>query len=221
MRLLRLFIAIASLTCLSLPAAAQDKSWQTVSIPGICTYQVPPTLEIQKGTYKQLSDKFIGKVLEITTSPDTVVAQPKGINSFDQQALKRYCRVMVETDRGRRGEYETIDAPLALSQTELREFDVMLKQQMQQAAALSTSKGMKMTILSWQPAKIVRVNGVDALRITYTRSMNNAPPVLVNMYMIQNNDCTHRITISYRVAERSLWATDLGKVIDTFKFKKR
>ena len=97
----------------------------------------------------------------------------------------------------------------------------MLKQGIQQGAALSTSTGMKMTILSWQPAKIVRINGVDAFRTTYTRSMNDAPPVMVNMYMIQNNDCMHTITISYRVAEKGMWATDLGKVIDTFRFKKR
>jgi len=32
-----------------------------------------------------------------------------------------------------------------------------------------------MTILSWQGVKITRVNGVDALLTTYTRSINDAP----------------------------------------------
>ena len=92
---------------------------------------------------------------------------------------------------------------------------------MEKAAAFLTSKGMKMTVTSWQPAKVVRVNGVDALRTTYTRRMNDAPPVLVNMFMIQNNDRMHRITVSYRVAETEKWARDLDKVADTFKFVKR
>ncbi len=221
MRLTTAAIVILCLACLSQPAVAQGQLWQNVSIPEICSYQIPPTVEIQKGTYKQINEKFLGKMLEIAISPDCVVAQPKGINSFDPQALKRYCRIIVETERGACGEYEALDAPFTVSPAELREVDAMLKQQMKQTAALSTAKGMKMKLLSWQPAKIVNVNGATALRTTYTRSMNDAPPVLVNMYMIQNNDRMHTITISYRVAEKNIWAADLGKVINTFKFKKR
>lgn len=200
---------------------AQDETWETVSIPGICTYQIPPTVELQKGTYKKINDQFRRTILEIDTTPDRVVAQPKGINDFDPVALKRYCRVIVETERGSRGDYAKLDEPMALSAAELKELEKELKNQLQQGAALSTSKGMKMTILSWQGAKISRVNGVDALLTTYTRSMNDAPAALVRMYMIQNNDCLHTITISYREAESALWAEDLGKVIGTFKFKKR
>jgi len=196
-------------------------SWETVSIPGICTYQIPPTVEIQKGTYKRVNDQFRKTVLEIDTTPDRVVAQPKGINDFDPVALKRYCRIIVETKRGSKADYCRLDEPLAVSALELRELDKEFKGQIQQAAALSTSKGMKMTILSWQPTKIVRVNGVDALLTTYTRSMNDAPSALVRMYKIQNNDCLHTITISYREAESDHWAEDFGKVIGTFKFSKR
>lgn len=200
---------------------AQDATWETVSIPGICTYQIPPTVEIQKGTYKRISDQFQKTILEIASSPDRVVAQPKGINDFDPVALKRYCRIIVETERGSSGDFSKLNEPLAVSEAELGKLDKELKNQVQQAATLSTSKGMKMTILSWQTAKIVRVNGVDALMTTHTRSVNDAPPVLVRMYAIQNNDVSHTITISYRESEKALWADDLNKVMDTFKFKKR
>jgi len=200
---------------------AQDATWDTVSIPGICTYQIPPTVEIQKGTYKRFSDQFQKTILEIDISSDRVVAQPKGINDFDPVALKRYCRIIVKTKRGSKGDYSHLDEPLAISAAELGELDKELKNQMHQAAAQSTLKGMKMTILSWQPAKVVRVNGVDALVITYTRSMNDVPSALVRMYMIQNNDAMHEITISYSESEKNLWGEDLNKVIETFKFKKR
>jgi hypothetical protein len=202
-------------------APAQNQTWQTISIPGICTYQIPPSVEIQRGTYKELSDKFLGLVLEIEASPDQVIAQPKGINSFDPQALKRYCRIIVETDHGRRGQYKSLDSPFAVSEQELLELDAILKQQIQQAATMSTAKGMKMVLLSWQPVKIVRVNGIDTLKTTFSRSVNDGPPAVVSMYLVQNNDCMHRITISYRLSEKSLWARDLEKVIDTFSFKKR
>jgi hypothetical protein len=200
---------------------AQDATWETVSVPGICTYQIPPTVEIQQGTYKRFNDQFRKTVLEIETSPDRVVAQPKGINDLDSLALKRYCRIIVETDRGAKGDHVKLDEPLALSTAELTELDKQLEARNRQAAVLSTSKGMKMVVLCWRPAKLVRVNGVDAIMTTYSRSMNDAPPVLVRMYMIQNNDYLHTITISYREEERELWSDDLGKVVHTFKFVKR
>jgi len=124
-------------------ARAQDETWDTVSIPGICTYQIPSTLELQKGTYKKINDQLRKSVLEIETTPDRVVAQPKGINDFDPVALKRYCRVIVETERGSRGEYAKLDEPMALSAAELKELETEIKSQLQQGAALLTSKGIK------------------------------------------------------------------------------
>lgn len=213
---------ILTLVCVSQPAAAQDRSWQTVSIPEICTFQIPPTMEIQKGTYKQRK-QVVADVLEIELPPDGVVALPKGSNAYDPRAPKPCCRILVQTIQGKRGEYETIDTPLAFSQAELREVNAMLKQQLQQETARMVSKEIKikMEILSLPPAKIVRVGGADALRLAYKHSLNGASPVLVNIYSIQNNDRLHKITISYRISEKKMWAADMDKVIDSFKFKKR
>ena len=216
-----LLVTLSALVVGIVVARAQDATWETISIPSICTYQIPPTVEIQNGTYKKFNDQIRKVILEIDTTPDRVVAQPKGINDFDPVALKRYCRIIVETERGSRGDYSKLDEPLAVSASELQELDKELKSQNQQAAALLTSKGTKVTLLSWQPVKIVRVNGVDALLATNTRSVNDAPPALVRMYSIQNGDVMHKITISYRQSEKDIWATDLDKVIGTFKFKKR
>lgn len=206
-----------------LTTQAQETTWETVSIPGLCTFQIPPTVEIQKGTYKRITDQFQKVILEIDESPDRVVVQPKGINDFDPVALKKYCRIIVETRRGTKGDYAKLDEPLSVSEAELKEFDKELRNQTeQQTVSILNAKGVKMTILSWQPAKITRVNGVDALVITYTRSINDAPSVLVQVYMmIQNNDVMHTIAISYRESEKDIWADDLGRVINTFKFNKR
>ena len=204
-----------------LATQAQATKWETVSIPEICTFQIPPTVEIQKGTYKRINDQFKKMVLEISESPDRVIAQPKGINDLDPVALKKYCRIIIETERGTKGDYVKLDEPLLVSEAELKELDKEFKNQLEQLVAIWNAKGVKMTILSWQPFKITRVNGVDALVITYTRSINDAPSVLVQVYTIQNNDVMQKIAISYRESEKDIWADDLGKVINTFKFKKR
>lgn len=205
-----------------LATQAQETTWETVSIPGICTFQIPPTVEVRKGTYKRINDQFKKMVLEIIESPDRVVAQPKGINDLDPVALKKYSQIFVETERGTKGDYAILDEPLLISEAELKELDKELKNLYeQQTIAVTNANGMKMTIFSWQPLKIVRVNGVDALVITYTRGINDAPPVLVQVYSIQNNDVIHSITISYHEFEKDIWADDFRRVINSFKFEKR
>ena len=104
----------------------------------------------------------------------------------------------------------------------MKELNEEFKNQLEQQTAILKAKGIKRTIFSSQPFKITRVNGVDALVHTYTRSINDAPSVLVQVYgMIQNNDVMHTIAISYRESEKDIWANDLGRVINTFKFEKR
>jgi len=204
-----------------LATQAQETTWETVSIPGLCTFQIPPTVEIQKGTYKRITDQFQKMILEIDESPDRVTAQPKGINDFDPVALNKYCRIIVETERGTKGDYVKLDEPLLYSEAELKQLDKEFKNLLEQLVAIWNAKGVKMTVLSLQPFKITRVNGVDALVIRYTRSINDAPSVLMQVYTIQNNDVMQKIAISYRESEKDIWADDLGRVINTFKFKKR
>lgn len=199
---------------------SQNVTWKTVSVPGICTYQIPPSVELQKGTYKKLNDQF-GKMILETDKSSNVTAQPKGINNFDPAALKLYCRIIFDTEKGRQGDYAKLDEPMALSESQLKILDRALREPIEQAVAQYASKGIKFKLLSWQPLTITRVNGVDALLSVYSRSANDAPAVLVYTYRIENNDYLHTITISYRESERALWADDLGKAIETFKFKKR
>lgn len=159
--------------------------------------------------------------MSITVSPDRVVAQPKGINEMDPDALKRYCRVIVETNRDKPGDWEKLGTRIRLSKPDLKMIDDMFKKGVENEAMRVSSRGLKMEILSWNPATVEKINGIDTMKISYTRSTNDGPPVLVNMHSIDNNDFLHRITISYRLSEKELWAEDLMKVLDTFEFVRR
>lgn len=200
----------------------QNETWVTVTMPGLCSYQIPPTLEVQKGLYKLFMDQFKKSALEIDPSVDRVVAQPKGTNDLVPAAMGRYSRIIVETIMGAKGDFSKLDETYsAPSPAELRELDVEFKKEVQLELDLATSRGSKMTMVSWQPVKVVEVNGVVAIQITYTRSINDNTPALVHNYLIQNNDVMHSVIISYRESEKELWAEDLDKVISTFKFEKR
>ena len=197
---------------------SKNTQWQAVSIPNICTYKIPPTLEIQDGNYKRLSKDFREQVLKIKLSPNRVVAQPSGINSMNS-AIKKYCRVIVETELGKTGDYQGLHEPMIASPQELLQIGENLKKELEKS--FSANSIMKMKLLDWEPVSIIKLNGVDALASCYTRSLNGGKPVTVNQYRIMNNDSLHTITLSYRLTEQKLWFDDLQKTLETFVFVKR
>lgn len=179
-------------------------------------------MEIQAGTYKRISDKFQEEILELPVDSTRVLAQQKDLNTYKKKAFKTYARIMVETEYGRKGDYEKITTQLTATKFELRELGGIFRQEMETELKKISAKGkMKMELTSWYPIKLVEINGASMIHVKYIRTVNNGPEALVNMYIVQNYDRMHRITISYRISNSYLYKDDLGKVIYTFRFKKR
>ncbi|NBL00337.1 MAG: hypothetical protein EOM50_20500 [Erysipelotrichia bacterium] len=193
-------------------------NWQTIVIPNICTFEIPNTMEIQAGTYKKISDKLAKEVLEINLNESSVVAQQKGLNEFGKEGFKNYSRIIVETEYGKLGDYEKINTRIVASKKELQVLDVTIKNDFLTEAEKMISKGMNMKLLSWKPVKIETINGISMIKSQYTRTMDDKPEVMVMIFLIQNNDRLHKVTISYRISEEKLWKNDLEKVIYSFKF---
>lgn len=197
---------------------ASANIWQTVSIPMVCTFQIPPSMEIQKGLYKEISNT-INRKMQISFDEDRVIIQQKHLNEHDKKAFQNYARIIVETDYGQAGEYGNIDTRIKASKVELQELDNIFRKEMEKSLfKINSTTAMNMKIISWTPLKIVQINGVSMIKIQYTRSVKGGPEALVNMFVIQNNDRMHRITVSYRLSEANKWKNDLDKVIYTFKF---
>lgn len=199
----------------------QYASWETVSVPGICTFQIPPTMELQAGKYREVMDQFRTHVLQVTDSGSRVVAQQKGLNALDAAARSRYARVIVETHTASKGDFSTLGDPLALSRAEVAEIDGAMKTAVEQEASQSTAAGYRTELQSWGGTRVVRVNGVDCLLTEYSRSVNSAPPASVRLYKFMNNDRMHTVSVSYRTTESDLWAADLEKIVTTFQFTRR
>ena len=195
-------------------------SWQVVSIPNVCTFKIPDTMEVQAGTYKIISDRLQREILELPVDASRVIAQQKNLNSYTKQAFKEenYARIMVETDYEKKGDYENISTRLEATKLELKELSDLYKNEMINAFAKINSKGkIQQKLLVWYPLKIVNINGISMVKVSYKRSVNGRKPVLVNMYIVQNNDRLHRITIAHKINNTD-YEDDLNKVIATFRF---
>jgi len=201
---------------------ASSEAWQTVYMPNICTFKIPNSMEIQSGAYKNFSDKLHKEILELPVDPTRVVVQQKHLNNIEKKAFKSYARIIVETDYGKKGDYEKISSQLTASKFELIELNGIYRQSFENEFRNISAKGnMIMKIVSWFPLELVSINGISMINIKYTRTVNNGPEALVNMYIIHNDDRMHTITISYRMKNMYLYKDDLAKVIDTFHFYRR
>ena len=217
-----LFRYTVSFLILTVSLNASTANWQTVSMPNICTFKIPSSMEIQSGVIKKFSDKLYKEILELPIDPNRVIAQQKHLNKANKKAFKSYARIIVDTEYGRKGDYEKISTQYTASKFELRELNGIFRQEVETEFENINAKGkMIMQLLSWYPTKLVQINGVSMIHIRYSRTVNNGPEVLVNMYIVQNNDRMHRITISYRLQNTKLYKNDLAKVINTFKFNMR
>lgn len=210
---------IISFLVLTVSLNASTANWQTVSMPNICTFKIPSSMEIQSGVIKFFFDKVHKEILELPTDPNRVIAQQKHLNNANKKAFKSYARIIIDTEYGRKGDYEKISTQYTVSTFELRELNGIFRQEVEAEFENINTKGkMIMQLISWYPTKLVQINGVSMIHIRYSRTVNNGPEALVNMYIVQNNDRMHRITISYRLQNTKLYKDDLAKVIDTFKF---
>lgn len=211
----------STLLILSIQLFSSTNMWQMVSMPNVGTFQIPSSMEIQAGTYKEISDNFQRKI-QIPFNEDRVVIQQKRLNEYNKKAFQSYTRILVETDYGQPGEYENITTHIDASPQELQELDSTFRKEVEGSfSTISSTTPMSIKLLSWTPLKIVQINGISMIKLQYTRSINDGQSALVNLFLVQNNDRMHRIAVSYRQSDANLWKNDLDKVIYTFKFNRK
>jgi len=185
-------------------------SWLNISIPGICRFQAPPTMEIQGGDYKKVKEAIM-EVFEISGGADLILQQ-KGLNDLDPKARGQYCRVLVNTTRGGEGEFLPLKEKTPVTKADLKEYDRVIRSGLEQ----------QYTILDWYPTTVEKINGFYAFKTGYRRSLKSAMnPVVVTIYSIHNHRMMHTVTVSYRESETELWKADLDRVINTFEFERQ
>ena len=192
--------------------AALPVGWQRVKIPEVGTIDIPPSMEVQSGPYARLSKAFKKSLLKDSTgsAAGRITIQPKGLNALDSAALNFYVRVMVTTDVGNAGDFESLNSKFEATSDELRDVSTLFRTQAENAF-----KNTK--ILQWDAPSLELVNGMQAIRMGYRRRLRGAPPVRVTAYIFQNYDRMHMLTMSYRESERSKWLSDFPGILRSFR----
>lgn len=193
---------------------AQTSNFENYKLSDLGYISIPNKMEIQSGDYKKISETIqneIGKKFGYEISGNRVVFQQKGLNNLEKNGFISYARVIIETDISNYGNFEKLTTNYTATQSELNELNYELKRQIQQSFY-----GTGLKLISWYGVSITKVNGKTALKISYSRQLNDNPNVIVNVYSFQNNDRIHRLTLSYRKSDESTWKSLFAKILNSF-----
>ncbi len=204
-------------TCL-----AQDSSWTLVSIPDTCSFRIPPSMELQEGAYRIVSDEYHRKYFQANSATTRNVIQQKGLNSNDAPARLRYVRVIIETQTANRGDFPSLGSSLSeWQESDIEDIDSIAKMAFQREMDQATVAGLQPKLKFWNGTRIATLNGVECFVTEYTRALGTSPDVFVQLYRIMNNDKMHSVSVSYRLSEWALWESDLATLLRTLQFVKR
>jgi hypothetical protein len=174
------------------------------------TILIPETMELQSGAYKRLSNQF-SKDAGYDVSGE-VIFQQKGLNQLDGSGRQTYARVMISTEVSEPGTYDKLTGRSSVTASELRQLDSFLKNQMDLEFAKQNQR-----LIRWDGATKAVVNGQNAVKISYVRQLESNPTVYVQMYFFQDAGRMHKLTLSYRLRDESLWKDALETVKNSFK----
>jgi hypothetical protein len=205
-------VNIASSLCCAqtFPLPTLPSGWERIYISNVGSFDLPSTMEIQAGKYKQAMNAYY-KRMEYET-PD-LVAQQKKLNEYNKNAFEKYARVMIQTTIGKAGDYEKLNFNIsAYGLSDITELNSTFKQQIKESFV-----GTGLVLVEWYPLKVEKVNGMSCIHISYTRRLQDNPLVLVHIFYFHNNDRMHTFTLSYRISEADYWKTDYATILKSFR----
>jgi hypothetical protein len=193
-----------------LASSAQTTNWTSVKIEGVGSIGLPSNMEIQGGTYKEAVDhsKEINGI-----SASKVIFQQKNLNNYNDKSFSTYARVFIRVEQANTGDFKKITEPL--TQAEANEVNSTFKNQIESEASRANA-----TILEWHSATVTKLNHQNAIKFGYKRQIGSNKPVLVEIYMLQNNDRLHTITFEYRLDDQN-WATTFSSMKSSLKIIKK
>jgi hypothetical protein len=191
-----------------LPPQSLDKGWVRIKVENLGTIDLPPNMEVQGGSYKEIMDT-IKEINGISASK--VIFQQKNLNSFDKNSFNTYARVFIRSEIGTSGDYKKLKTS-TFSQAELTELNNSYKSEIKLAAASSNAK-----VLEWYQAKQSTINGMTCVTFGYKRQLGSNPPVKVTFYIFHNYDRMHTLTFEYRIADANVWESTFDKILKSYR----
>ena len=211
-------IIISLLFVISLSVFAKNnnqKEWKKVSIPEICSLEVPLSMEIRdKNSIINTIMKDYVESYNLKLSENQVILQPKGFEKMEYFATSLYARILISFERGDYSEIKNMVANITVS--DLKDITELFQGQVKEAMEIGG-----MTLLKISSTSIKNIGNRKALYFEYIRKStdSNKSDVLVHSYRVFDNKYYTEITFSHRIGESEIWKKDFERCKMSFVFQ--
>ena len=198
----------------NISASVNDQEWQTISIPDLFSFQIPPSLksenDISKSTAKFMAD--------LKNENPSLRFHHKTMDSSSTEASKDFYTVSINVRNRNDSERKiSIKDPLPLSQKKLDEIYELIKAEANTIEKAPSPKQRTKLVFLQKPI-ITRINGIDSLYIVQELQRENNPIVKSSKYTFLNYDKEINILINYRSEDSKTYEHEINQFISSFKF---
>lgn len=182
------------------------KDWDTYQVHAAFSIKIPPSMEVKDTNciYTPNMYDYHRKRRRIKSLP--IIFTQKGLAARDTSAFNTYCRIIIDLEQGRKGEFMKADEKEELSIEDIR--------YIQELVNVGDYKLLGKTEVCW-----VRIGYIYALNIEYEREGEENYHTSVNTYLLFNDSQYIIITLSYRREDECLWEKEMEAVISSFKWE--
>ena len=166
---------------------------------------VPPIVELRHD-YDQYV-KSLNK-LGLSCNTEAVVFQQKDLSNNDPGALSRYCRVMIQYNKGNAGDFPSASETFTLDSDVRNEFREVVENEVK-----------PFTIIGEPTYKWINIRDIKAIEVAYRRTGTDNNTTACRMYIIFNSNEMVKAIVSYREQESDIWLPDLTNIIKTFRWE--
>lgn len=172
---------------------------------GIFSIKIPYSIEVKDSNniYSQDEYDFIYKRKRIKSTP--IIFTQKGLTTKDSSAFNTYCRIIIDFEQGKKGDFFKPYEKENLSIEEIR--------YIQNSVNTGEYKLLGIPKVRW-----IKIGKMYALNIEYTREGMCKYHTKVNTYLLFNDSQSITLTFSYRKEDKNQWGKDLEAVISTFQW---
>jgi len=184
---------------------------------GHFVFPLPLSLELAEGSFQSNMEE--GREYLIVASKDfAVVAQPKGYRQDAEPFRMPSGTILVRIENSGPGSYAQLGANLSMPREELEKLNADLQAKFVEEGE---ARG-ELRNVDWAGTDVVQIEGTQAIRFRYSGDVGpQSDRMVVNTYLVQNNDCIYYITLSYLLEDQKMWAGDLTMTMEQMRFTAR
>ena len=193
--------------------------WTRIEISSLVSVDIPPTMELQKGLYKNFKEAAAKISLNLDLRSQALTFQQAGLNDLSIGSTRRYARIIFKSYYDKDGDFDMTEddlTPEALKYIEDIEYSKLKKSYNQiKRSGLGVPR-----LLKWFPVQKVHLGGLSGYKVSVLRQQGANPPVYVEEYKLGCGKYLHSVTFSYRQNEEGFWKSDYSEIKSRIKFHK-